>query len=227
MKLSKETLAILRNFSQHTENICLFPGNRLSIVSADESVVAYSDVKETFPVEFGIYDIAEFLSAYGLFEDPELEFTSSYVKIYNGDYTIKYYPSPRSALALPKLDENNSPGVINKFPKSDITIELSAELFSIIQKTASVLKSPDISIIGDGTNIIAIARDKTNSTANTFETPIGKTNQIFTANLKNAGMKFLPGNYQINISTKKVAMWVNKDHAVTYYVGLENDSSFE
>lgn len=226
MKLSKETLAVLRNFSQHNGNICLFPTNNLSILSADEGVLAYAKIKETFPQEFGIYDISEFLSAMALFEDAELEFEKSFVKIVSGNYAIKYFSTPKSSLILPNLDESMCPNIINRFPSAEISLELTAANLSIIQKTASVLKSPDISIVGDGNNVVVIAKDKANSTANTFEMPIGKSDITFTANLKNAGMKFLPGSYTINISSKKVSKWVNNDQDVTYFVGLENDSSF-
>ena len=67
MKLSKETLSVLKNFATINGNILIKSGDRLSTISAQKNVMASVSVKETFDRDFGIYDLNEFLGVYSLF----------------------------------------------------------------------------------------------------------------------------------------------------------------
>ena len=82
MILSKETIAILKNYSTNNQNIVFHPGNKISTISTEGNLVAYAEIKEEFPVKFGIYDLSEFLGLISLFENPDLEFSDKYVIIY-------------------------------------------------------------------------------------------------------------------------------------------------
>ena len=61
MKLSKETLSVLKNFATINGNILIKTGNRLSTISAQKNVMASTTVSENFDSDFGIYDLNEFL----------------------------------------------------------------------------------------------------------------------------------------------------------------------
>ena len=74
MKLTSNTISILKNFSTINQNLMVKTGNILSTMSAMKNIVAQAEVTETFPQEFAIYDLNEFLSALSLFEEPELNF---------------------------------------------------------------------------------------------------------------------------------------------------------
>ena len=80
MKLSKDTVAIFKNFAGINSNLLLKAGNKLATISAQKNVMADVTVAETFP-DFGIYDLNEFLGAMSLFEDPDLEFGDKSVTI--------------------------------------------------------------------------------------------------------------------------------------------------
>ena len=81
MKLSEQTVAILKNFSAINQNLIIKQGSEISTVSAMKNIVASAKVEESFPVEFAIYDLNEFLSALSLFENPDLDFQENYVLI--------------------------------------------------------------------------------------------------------------------------------------------------
>ena len=81
MKLTSNTISILKNFSTINQNLMVKTGNTLSTMSAMKNIVAQAEVTETFPQEFAIYDLNEFLSALSLFEEPELNFRDQYVTI--------------------------------------------------------------------------------------------------------------------------------------------------
>lgn len=224
MKLSKDTLAIFKNFSMINTNLMLLPGNKVSTISYEETLVGYAEIQEDIPANFGIYDLPEFLGALSLFEDPDLEFNTTHVKIKNDKQSIKFFSAEQSLLKTPVMIDN-TPGIVTKFPKSDIKFSLSAEQLTTILKTASVLKSSDISIIGADDKLKIVVGDKKNSTANKFEIILGDTDTEFSANIKIQNLKLIPGAYDVEISKKKVSKWTNTSAKLTYFTGLESDSS--
>lgn len=167
MKISKETLTVLKNFSTINSNLLLLQGNKISTLSFEETLVGYAEIQEDIPSKFGIYDLSEFLGALSLFEDPDLEFNNTHIKIKNQNHSIKYFSAEESLLKIPVMNDN-IPGIVTKFPKPDITFNLSQEQLTMILKTAAVLKSSDLSITGDGSRIVLVVGDKKNSTANKF-----------------------------------------------------------
>lgn len=62
MKLSSETLAILKNFATINPGIVFKEGNTLSTMSQQKNILADAIVNETFNYTFGIYDLNNFLS---------------------------------------------------------------------------------------------------------------------------------------------------------------------
>ena len=62
MKLSNETLTVLKNFSSINQGIQFKKGNKLTTVSSGKTVLAQANLKDEFPKEFCIYDLNEFLS---------------------------------------------------------------------------------------------------------------------------------------------------------------------
>ena len=70
MKLSTETISVLKNFSTINANLMVKSGSSLSTMSAMKNIVAKADVTEEFPSDFAIYDLNEFLSALSLFGNP-------------------------------------------------------------------------------------------------------------------------------------------------------------
>ena len=91
MKISKETVSILKTLASVNTNILLKPGNKLSTISPQKNIVAEINVAETFTEEFGIYDLNEFLGVLSLFNDADLEFTDKQVTFREGKSNIKYF----------------------------------------------------------------------------------------------------------------------------------------
>lgn len=175
-------------------------------------------VTETFPSEFGIYDLNEFLGAMSLFEDPELTFGDKYVTIKQGGQSIKYFAASPEVLVAPQKSIT--------FPDAEINFNISATQLEMIRKTASVLRSEDVSIVGDGSSITAVVGDKKNATANSFSEPVGTTDKTFKVNLKVENLKMLPGDYSVSVSSKKISRFKGSGDLV-YYVAVEADSSFD
>ena len=62
MKLSDNTVKVLKNFSSINQGIIVKPGKLLRTISPNKAVLAEATVVEKFPHEFGIYDLNKSLS---------------------------------------------------------------------------------------------------------------------------------------------------------------------
>lgn len=217
MKLSKDTVALIKNFAGINSNLLLKSGNKLATISSQKNVMADATVTETFP-DFGIYDLNEFLGAMSLFDDPELDFQEKFVSISQGSMKIKFFAADASVLVAPQKAIT--------FPDAEINFKISAGMLNMINKTASVLRASDVSIVGDGSKITAVVGDKKNVTGNSFSEAVGATDKTFKVNLKVENLKMLPGDYDVSISSKKISRFKGNGDLV-YYVAVEADSTFD
>lgn len=219
MKLSKETQDVLKNFAHINSNLMLRTGNKLSTWTENKTVIGEVNVAESFPQDFGIYDINEFLGVVGLFNDPDLSFDGDVVTIKEGKNQIRYKAAEENTLKIP----NKSIA----FPEAEINFPLSASDLSNIIRSAGVLKVSDVSFVGDGANLTAIVLDKKNPLTNKFEINVGTTDKTFSANMKIENFKMLPGAYDVSIARMKICRFKAPQGSLVYYVAVESDSTSE
>lgn len=218
MKLSKETLAVLKNYSTINSNILLKEGKELTTISPEKSIVSRVSITEEIPQDFGIYDLGEFLGLLSLFEDPEIKFSEKSISISQDKNSIKYYAAEESVLTY-----------VKKFPKLDkpeIEFSIAASNLATISKTAAVLKTSDIAFIGDGSSLKVVVGDKKNPTANNYELEIGETDKTFKVYLNTDNLKLIPNDFKVGIVNRRLAEFTTEASDLTYYVAIENDSVF-
>jgi hypothetical protein len=219
MKLSKETLTKLKNFAEVNSNLLIKSGSNLSTVSPAKNVAVETKVAEVFDFgegSFGIYDLNEFMGVLSLFENPELQFSGKFVEINEGSTSIKYFSADESVLVFPSKSIT--------FPEPDIQFNLDEQVIASIRKVAGVLKTLDVSFVGDKESIIMRLGDRKNNTASSYSAVVGTTDKEFSINLKVDNLKLLPGNYSVAVAKKKISRFVTGD--VTYYIAVEADSTF-
>lgn len=217
MKFSPETIKILKTFSSINTNLLLKSGNKISTISPQRNVVAEVTIQETIPSDFGIYDLTEFLGVLSLFSDAEVEFTDKIATFKEGKSSIKFRAAEPSLLVSPTKPLN--------FPESDVDFTLSGATLSTAIKTAGVLRSTDISIEGDGTDIYVTVADLKNPDANSFRVAVGSTDKTFKANLKVENLKMIPGDYEVSLTSKKISRWKSVTQDAIFYVALEQTST--
>jgi hypothetical protein len=218
MKLSKETVGLFKNFAGINSNLLLKQGNKLATISTQKNVMSDTVVAESFPADFGIYDLNEFLGAMSLFEDPELDFSDKFVTIKQGGASIKYFAAEIGNLVVPQK------AIV--FPEAEIEFTMTATMLNMIQKTSSVLRATDLQIVGDGSKMVIQVGDKKNATGNTYNAQVGSTDKEFKVNLKVENLKMLPGDYLVSISSKKISRFKATSSDLVYYVAVEADSVF-
>ena len=162
---------------------------------------------------------SDLLGAMSLFEDPELDFSDKYVSISQGSMKIKFFAADASVLVAPQKAIT--------FPEAEINFNITADKLQMIQKTASVLRAADVSVVGDGSTITIVVGDKKNATGNSFSEPVGTTDKSFKVNLKVENLKMLPGDYEVSVSSKKISRFKSTSSDLVYYVAVEADSTFE
>ena len=221
MKFSKQTFEILKNFSTINSNILVKPGNTLSTITGAKNVMSEAKVAEEFDVEFGIWDLSKFLGTISLFQDPDFEFSEKYVLIRSASGScVKYYYSEPSLLTVPtkRLD----------MPDTVVSFVLPDSVFKEILRAASVLQLPDLAIRSKDGAIVAVVLDKTEPTSNdyTIDVGINETGAEFDFHFKIENLKFIPGDYTVNITEKVVSEFVNSGIDVTYWVALESTSNY-
>lgn len=219
MKLSKDTLSVIKNFAAINSNLSIKVGNKITTISSGKNIMAEAIVAESFPIDFGVYDLNEFLGAMSLFESPELDFSTKSVSIKEGKNSVKYYAANQSILTIIPS--------IKQFPTPDIEFDLPGAMLSQIQRVSSILRATDFSVVGDGNTIAVVVGDKSNPTGNTFESELGDTDKSFKVNFKVENLKMMAGDYRVSIGGKKISRFQATNTQLTYYVALELDSTFD
>ena len=74
MKLSESTVEVLKNFSTINPSLVFKEGNLLRTVSPQKNILASSVVAESFPSDFAIYELNQFLGLNSLFDNGSIAF---------------------------------------------------------------------------------------------------------------------------------------------------------
>lgn len=229
MKLSKETIAIMKNFAGINANLMLKAGNKLSTISPQKTVMATAQISENLAINgtgnFGIYELNDFLSAYSLMDDAELTFTDTYCLMVNGSKKIKFYSATPEMLLTPSKD--------SLAVSSDVSFELKKEDLDIISKSASTLKVNDVSIVSkDGKVSVEVADKKGKSigqlasSVNAFNiVDIGTSDKEFKVNMKVENLQRLAlTDYTVTVDSKKLSKFSATKGSLVYYLAIESDS---
>ena len=220
MKLSDNTLTILKNFAGINNSILVKEGTKLRTISVAKNILAEADIKEEFPRDFAIYDLNQFLNGLSLHSDPDLDFKEeSYLSIREGKRRVKYFFADPNVIISPPEKEIN-------LPSQDVCFQLDSASLEKLVKAASVYQLPDLSAVGEAGVIKLVVRDKKNDTSNEYAIVVGETDQEFTFNFKVENIKIIPGAYDVVVSSKLLSKFTNTRYNLTYYIALEPDSTF-
>ena len=221
MKLSDNTLNVLKNFAGINNSILVKQGNKLRTISVAKNILAEAEIKEEFPRDFAIYDLNQFLNGLGLHQDPDLDFKEeSYLTIREGKRRVKYfYADPQVIISPPDKEIT--------LPSEDVHFQLDSTSLEKLLKAAAVYQLPDFCVVGDVAKVQLVVRDKKNDTSNSYSIEVGETDKNFTFNFKVENIKIIPGAYDVGVSSKLLSKFQNTQYDLKYYIALEPDSTFE
>ena len=218
MKLTTETISVLKNFSTINQNLVVKLGNNICTMSAMKNIVAKASVNESFPKDFAIYDLNEFLSAIYLFDKPDLDFNDKFVIITEEgtSKSLTYWFSDPAVVTTPSKEIS--------MPSTELTFNLSSDTLNEITKAAAVIGVPDMSLAGGKLRVT----DKKNKTANAYETSldVGDVDVDYVFWFKVENLKLMPGAYEVEVSSKKISHFTNTKLGVQYWIALEPESKY-
>ena len=220
MKLSDNTLNVLKNFAGINNSILVKEGNKLRTISVAKNILAEANISEEFPRDVAIYDLNQFLNGLSLHSDPDLDFTpDSYITIKEGKRRVKYfYADPQVIVAPPEKEIT--------LPTEDVCFQLDSTALDKLLKAAAVYQLPDLSAIGENGVVKLVVRDKKNDTSNEYAVVVGETDSVFTFNFRVENIKIIPGAYDVVVSSKLLSKFSNTRYDLQYYIALEPDSTF-
>lgn len=221
MKLSSDTVTVLRNFSDINQNILFRVGNKLKTMSTMKNIVAKAEIKEDIEQEFGVYDLPEFLRAIDSFQSPVIKFngkTSMTINDEKSTLAARYAFADKETLVTPSKEI--------KMPDLSVCFQLKNSSYESLKKLFVNLNLPDLAIKGEDGKIKLVALDKKNSNSNQSSISVGETDANFTAYIKTENLKLIPGDYDVVLSKQKIAHFVNSKAKVEYWIALEADSIF-
>ena len=138
MKISNETLEILKNFSEINQSIVIKPGKKIKTINSLKNILAHADVEEDFPMEVAIYDLTEFLGLLTSLPDAEVEFKDSHLVVSSAKRKVKYFYADSDYVVKPDKEI--------ELPDCEINFKLTEDFFNNLFKTANILQLNDISL---------------------------------------------------------------------------------
>ena len=222
MKLSNQTISVLKNFASINQNLVIKEGNEITTMSAMKNIVAKAEVEETFTKEVAIYDLNEFLAALSLFTNPILKFEENFLTITeensNRGTSLKYFYSDPSVVT--------SPSKTITMPSTEVTFKLSDEDLNKVQRAAGVIGAPDLVLEKISDTASLTVKDKKNDTANNYSIDIDvKSEGNYNFYFKTENLKVLPGTYDVEVSSKNISHFQNGK--TEYWIALEPESKYE
>ena len=220
MKLSDNTLTVLKNFASINNSILMKKGTHLRTISVAKNILAEADIAEEFPRDVAVYDLNQFLNGMSLHQDPDLDFKEdSYLTIREGRRKVKYFYADPAVIISPPDKEIT-------LPTEDVHFQLESTSLEKLLKAAAIYQLPDLSLIGQNNEIRLVVRDKKNDTSNEYSIIVGETDKQFVFNFKVENIKIIPGAYDVVVSSKLLSRFTNSQFNLIYYIALEPDSTF-
>lgn len=166
MKISKNTLNLLASFANFNPSILIRKGNVIYTTNVGKennrvipikSVLVRAEVDESFPVDFSIFDIKQFLQVVSTFDDdPDFEFSANYVTISENNNTIRYAYCDPICVLVPNSDSLDT-------EEEDFKFILDSKSLNKIKKISNVMKHDDFfirTVDGKNINIILTSVDE-------------------------------------------------------------------
>ena len=221
MKISNETLEILKNFSEINQSIVIKPGKKIKTINSLKNILAHADVEEDFPMEVAIYDLTEFLGLLTSLPDAEVEFKDSHLVVSSAKRKVKYFYADSDYVVKPEKEI--------ELPDCEINFKLTEDFFNNLFKTANILQLHDISLKGctKSNKIYLCANNQKNDTSADYSEEIGEgVKEKFTIYFKRENLKLLPGDYDVSISSKGVSHFKSAGKNLEYWIALEPNSQY-
>ncbi len=215
-QLTQNCIKILSNFSTINNSIYIKANSPvISTISDDKTIIAEANSPIQFPIDFALYDLKKFLSAYLLLDSPEenpsIEFFEKSLVITGENKQIEFFYC--------------SPQLIN-YPKKSVVLNDIAASFQLpknelirLQKAAAILGCENIIIEENDEEVKISVKDQNNKTSDSLSVVFSgeiKPNSKFVFNIEK--FKFISESYEVYIDSRGIGLFHNDSLGLKYYV---------
>jgi hypothetical protein len=220
MKLSTDTIKILRNFSDINNTIYIRKGNTIITVDPQKRIVADASISETLPRDCALYDLNRFLGVTSLFDSPDLDFAKDKIVVKSDNRSIDFIYADPSVVQdagptrekIPSVFDDKT--IVHKFTLTE------ADLKSLRQ-AASLLGLTHVSFVSDDSGLQVVAQDVSNESLGKVTLNVeGECTAKSTCNMLFENLKVLPDTYNVEV-TPRVAHFVGTTTGVQYWIVME------
>jgi hypothetical protein len=162
MKISDTTFDVLKNFSTINQSLAFKKGSTIRTVSEQKTILAQAKVEESFPVDFAIYELNQFLGLSSLFEEADFDFGQSQVTLKEGTAKANYTYADPSMITTP-------PETNIDLPTVEVQFKMSKSDFRQVFNGANQLGLPEVVVRGVEGRIDLVATDTKNPTSENVE----------------------------------------------------------
>lgn len=215
MKLSENTLAVLKNFASINSGVVLGAGKAQRTISPEKSILVEATIDDDIPTQFGIYDLNQFLGNLTTLRNPELTFSKEGVVLDDGELSFEYRACSANLIITPPEKELVLKSV-------DVTFFLPNDTLQKLIKVATMNGLPNLSVVGKNGQLLLKIHERANDTSNSGTIQIGDyAGQDFTASFKTDNLKLLPNDYNVEIQKGAFAKFENAAKTLKYFIALE------
>jgi|TARA_B110000858_G_C17808691_1_gene479542 hypothetical protein len=225
MKLSENTISVLKSFSIINQGIEFKPGSTIQTISPQKSIMAKAEIDDELPSNGCFYELNRFLGVLTLFDDPSLNFDQKFVTVRDAKRSVNYTFADPQMIVTPPEKEIQLPAI-------DVAVKIKWEDLSNTMKAASVMGLPEIAISSDGSVINLEAISSKNPTADNYSNVIDNnaSGNVFSAIFKIENMKVMNFDYDVELSAKGIAKFKSANDTgpkLTYWIATEGHSTFD
>jgi hypothetical protein len=222
VKLSAETLQILKIAASINKSLAFKAGSEIKTVSASGAIVMEASITETFPTDFAVYELNKLLGVLALpaFKDAELVFedgVDTHLVIKAGSSKIKYYYSPE--------DFVQHPGKTIVLPKVDVEFQLQRDVLDNFEKAAAALGHKSIKFKVDNKNLFLVATSPEIDTSNDYIVDMGAIDaEDFEAYIKLENLKLVSGDFTVQLlkmNGRGISKFSHLTRKINSFIGLE------
>jgi hypothetical protein len=227
VRISEDTITILKNFAAIQKNLAIDPGTgegtRLRTWGENRDVVAFANISEAIPAEMNIYDLNQFISLLTSFKNPTLDLsnnTYALIRSEDGKAKTKFFYAERDLLSVPK-------SYSVKFSEPFLTFTMKQKDLQQLTKFAGILGVPDLQVTTENGDIVMRVYDKENSKVSSFDINMGEYTgtATFDIHMKTDKLKFMAGDYEVSFIEKGLSRFASE--SVEYFVAIEQSSSIQ
>jgi hypothetical protein len=216
MKLSEQTLTVLKNFASINSGVVIRSGATQRTMSPEKSVLVEATLEDTFPCQFGIYDLNQFLGNTLALNAPDMDFSDNLVMMKDDMMTVKYSSCNPELIISPPNKE-----LVLTDP--EVKFDLSQTIVNRLLRLASMNNLPHLSFVVKSGELSVMVHDKANNLSNYASIRIGDhAGEDMIATFKTENIKMIPDDYSVEVKLGKFATFVSKTKNLKYFIVVES-----